>query len=475
MKGNRFTVILLSLFIPVLTYFSPSFANQQPTSQPLSEADALNLGTQAYIYGYPLITMDMTRRVMTNVAKLEGSKAPMGQFVNMQNYPNASFHDVTAPNADTLYSIAWLDLAKEPYILHIPNTDGRYYLMPMLSAWTDVFAVPGKRTAGSDAQDFAIVGPNWHQKLPVKFPIFKSPTNLVWIIGRTYCTGTPEDYQKAHNIQDKYTLTPFSYFNKSYTPPTGSISAAIDMKTPVRDQVNTMNAATYFKNLAILMKDNPPSKADAPMVATLAKLGIVPGQEFDINKLDPAVAKGLNEAVAAGQKAIMMQGKNAAIMKNGWEINTKTGLYGTDYLQRAFVAAIGLGANRPQDAIYPLTVVDATNKKLNGANKYIIHFNKDQTPPVNGFWSLTMYNDQYFFIDNEINKYTVSPRDTLVKNQDGSIDIYIQHNSPGDNYASNWLPAPTGNFILLFRFYWPKDAIINGAWVPPAVEINKHA
>ena len=204
----------------------------------------------------------------------------MGQFINAREYPSAAFKDVTAPNADTLYSVAWLDLAKEPYILSLPDEDDRYYLMPMLSGWTDVFEVPGKRTTGTKAQKYAITGPGWKGKLPEGITEYKSPTSMVWIIGRTYCTGTPEDYKAVHAIQDQYSVVPLSAYGKPYTPPKGKVDPKIDMKTPVREQVDRMDAATYFKMLAMLMKDNPPAKADAPMVEKMAKIGIVPGQGF---------------------------------------------------------------------------------------------------------------------------------------------------------------------------------------------------
>src|SRR5262245_23812630 len=169
----------------------------QPAAK-LSEEQALALGTEAYVYGYPLITMEMTRRVVTNVAAPQGAHAPMGQFANLREYPNASFRDVTAPNADTLYSSAFLDLTAEPYVLSLPDEGKRYYLMPMLSGWTDVFQVPGKRTSGDKAQTYAITGPNWKGTLPAGVKQLKSPTALVWILGRTYCPGTPEDHMAVH-------------------------------------------------------------------------------------------------------------------------------------------------------------------------------------------------------------------------------------------------------------------------------------
>ncbi len=434
--------------------------------------EAARIGVEAYIYGYPLVTVDTTRKVMTNVAKPEALRGPMGAFLNARAYPSAAFRDVTAPNADTLYSSAWLDLTKEPYILSLPDENGRYFLMPMLSGWTDVFEVPGKRTTGTKAQKFALTAPGWKGVLPEGVKEMKSPTSLVWIIGRTYCTGTPQDYKAVHAIQDQYSLVPLSSYGKPYTPPLGKVDPSVDMKTPVRDQVDRMDAATYFNTLAVLMKDNPPAPADTPMVEMMTKIGIVPGKVFEIGKLDPAVARSLETVPKAAQEKIMDHFTHGGADVNGWRVMTKTGLYGADYLQRAFIAAIGLGANRPQDAVYPTSMVDVDGEPYDGANKYVMHFDKGQTPPAKGFWSLTMYDSAYFFVANPLDRYTVSSRYDFKFGEDGSLDLYIQKDSPGKEKESNWLPAPSGKFILMLRLYWPQEtapSIIDGTWKPPGV------
>jgi hypothetical protein len=294
---------------------------------------------------------------MTNVATPLATKAPMGQFANVREYPDASFKDVTAPNADTLYSVAWLDLSKEAYVLHVPNESGRYYLMPMLDGWTNVFASPGKRTTGTKAGDYAITGPHWKGALPRGVAQYKSPTDMVWIIGRTYSTGSPEDFKEVHAIQDYYSLNPLSAFGKPYSPPMGNVDPSIDMKMAPRDQVNHMTAATYFKLLAMLMKKNPPSAADAPIIAKMAKVGIVPGREFEMGKIDPVVAKALEQATTTGLEQIVAKTQHMGKKVNGWQM-TFTGKYGTDYLFRAATGFVGLGANLPQDAVYPMSTVD---------------------------------------------------------------------------------------------------------------------
>jgi hypothetical protein len=449
---------------------------QTASAQALSDDEAFQIGTEAYIYGYPLVTMELTRRVSTNVPAPEGTRAPMGQFVRMREYPTAAFRDVTAPNADTLYTVVWVDVAKEPWVVSIPDMKGRYFLFPMLSGWTDVFQVPGKRTTGTKAQTYAILGPTWNGTLPKGMTGLRSPTSLVWLLGRIYCTGTPADYKAMHALQDQFKIVPLSAYGKSYTPPQGKLDPSIDMKTAVREQVNRLDAGAYFKLLAALMKDNPPAAADAPMVAKLARLGIVPGQDFDPGKLDPAVAKGLERVPKAAQEKIMAWFKGAiaagdATDVNGWFFSTKVGTYGTNYTQRALITAVGLGANRPQDAVYPTSEVGADGKPYEGANRYVVHFDKGQMPPVNGFWSLTMYDAAFFFVPNTLNRYTLSQRNKLKVNSDGSVDLYLQKDSPGQDKESNWLPAPAGRFIPMFRLYWPKEkdpSILTGTWkIPP--------
>ena len=441
-----------------------------PLARGIEGGEEFWLATDAYIYGYPLVTMEMTRRVITNVASVAGTRGPMGQFIKLRQYPDASFRDVTAPNADTLYTTAFIDVGKEPWVLSIPDMKDRYFLMPMLDGWTNVFQVPGKRTTGTGAQTYAITGPGWKGTLPPGVKEYKSPTSIVWILGRIYCTGTPEDYAAVHALQDQFALVPLSSYGKPYTPPAGTVDPSIDMKTAVREQVNRMDAVSYFNLLAQLMKANPPAAADAPELTKFAKIGLVPGKDFDASKLDADFVKRIPQVAF---DRIMLQFKVGKSIRNinGWMYDSETGVYGTDYLNRAFVAAIGLGANRIQDAVYPTSLKDAEGKAYDGANKYVIHIPKGQLPPVRGFWSVTMYDANYFFVANPINRYSISARQSLKANPDGSIDLYVQNQSPGADKESNWLPAPKDKFILMLRMYWPNEkppSIINGTWKPPA-------
>lgn len=436
----------------------------------INPEEAKALAEEVYLFGYPLITMEYTKRVMTNTETAGTKLAPVGQFGRMRSYPTPEDKEVTAPNADTYYTLAWLDLSKEPMVMVKPDFGDRYYLLPMLSGWTDVYSVPGSRTEGEAARTYLITGPGWKGQVPEGMEEVKSPTAITWILGRIYCNGTPEDAEKVHALQDKLSLVPLSAYGQTYSPPQGTVDPMVDMKTPVRDQVHALSTVDYFTLLAQLLKTNPPAADDSIIVSKMARLGIIPGQDFDASRLDTAVVAALNEAAKPTQEKILGSLPQFGKIENGWSFVPSTGNYGNNYLFRALVTAIGLGANLPKDAIYPVATKDITGEPLSGTNKYTIHFEKEQMPPVKGFWSLTMYDVNYFFVPNGLNRYTLSSRFDFKYNKDGSLDLYIQKDNPGKNHESNWLPAPEGGFILMFRFYWPEQAILDGTWKLPEVK-----
>jgi hypothetical protein len=425
---------------------------------------------EAYVYGYPLVTMDMTRRQQTNVRVPDDAHAPMGQLIKMRAYPAVDNRGAAAPNADTMYTMVWMDVSTEPWVFSIPDMGDRFYIMPMLSAFNEVFFVAGSRATGSKPQKYVITGPGWSDALPEGVTQVKSPTALVWILGRIYCTGTPEDYQAVHKVQDQFSSVPLSGYGKPYTPPPGAVDETFDMKTAVRKQVNDMPLEEYFTYLARLLKSNPPKPEDAPILARMERIGIVPGQELDRSRL-PVMGRKLDPKLALLEMVRVMKAKQTV---NGWLYwIDKAGHYGTDYEQRAMVTLIGPGLNFPQDAVYPFSEKDAGGKDLDGAaHNYVVRFAKGQLPPVKGFWSLTMYGPDFFFVPNRINRYNLSQRNTFMTNPDGSVDLYFQAESPGPDKEANWLPAPKGKFILMLRLYWPTDTpptILDGSWKPPAV------
>jgi hypothetical protein len=436
----------------------------------LSEEQAFQLGVEAYIYGYPLILMNVTKDISTAVPARQGMKAPINQFAHASAFPDASFTDVVSPNADTLYSVAWLDLLHEPIILSVPDTDGRYYLMPMLDAWTNVFAAPGKRTTGTGRADFAIVGPEWMGEIPAGVQTIQAPTCMVWLLGRTQTNGKA-DYDAVRAIQAQYRLTPLSHWGKPYTPPTDMpVNPMVNAQVSPVEQVKAMNAANFFGWMCHLMKTNPPAVADADTVKNFAPIGIVPGQEFEIRSLDDAVVRGLERSLTVGYDQVVAAGNSPnAQMKNNWLMMYDLGTYGTNYLSRAGVAWVGLGANLAQDAIYPMTRVDRDGNLLSGNHRYVIHFDSDQLPPIHAFWSITLYNSRQCFVDNPLNRYAIGDRDPLIVNSDGSLDLYIQTESPGAEKEPNWLPSPEDSFNLIMRLYWPKPAVLDGSWSPPPI------
>jgi hypothetical protein len=396
--------------------------------------------------------------------------APATQFVHVPAFPDDPFEAVVSPNAETLSSSTWLDLAREPVVLSLPDTQGRDSLMPMLDAWTNVFTSPGARTTGTGKRDFAVVGPFWQGTVPAGVQEIRSPTNMVWIIGRTQTNGASDD-DVVHSLQAQYRLTPLSAWGTAYTPPTDvPVDPNADVKTAPVDQVARMEPATFWTRRCELMKGNPPAAADAETVARFAAIGIVPGQALDLARLDAATVAALEAGARAGLARVEALGKTPPVeIKNTWAMADRFGSYGTDYRVRASVAWVGLSANLPDDAIYPLTRVDRTAQPLTGANRYVQHFAPDQILPVNAFWSLTMDNNRQFFVANPIGRYAIGDRDPLVFNADGSLDRYIQHDSPGIEKEVNWLPAPEDGFNLILRRYWPKPQVLDGSWVPPAV------
>ena len=453
-------------------FFPLSFmADGAVRAEPVGPAEAHAIAVDAYIYLYPIVMMDITRKQATNIeaGKVFG-RGPANQFTNVPEFPPADFRDVVRSNFDTLYSIAWLDLSKEPMIVSAPDTDGRYYLLPMLDMWTDVFASPGWRTTGTAKADFVIVPPGWQGKdLPDGTQRIDAPTPSVWVIGRTKTDGPP-DYDAVHKIQAGYTVTPLSQWGKTVAPVKAVIDPSVDMKTPPKRTVDGMEVGAFFAYAAELLNTNPPHATDQPILAQMKRIGIEPGKSFDIDKLDPVVAKAFKEAPAEAQKLIAWKTPTLARVANGWSMNTDTmGVYGNYYLKRAIVAQFGLGANLPEDAIYPLNLGDDKGNPLTGTNNYAIHFDRETLPPVNAFWSITLYDSEGFQVGNSLNRFAISSWMPFEYNPDGSLDLYFQNASPGKELEANWLPAPASAFNLTMRLYGPRMEVLTGKWNPPAV------
>jgi hypothetical protein len=423
----------------------------------MSEAGLDQLAAAAWIYGYPLVLMDVSRQVQAASGELPNT------FEHQRAFPDPTFTDVVSPNVDTLCSSAWLDLRSEPVILSLPAMPGRYHVMAMLSGWTDVFAAPGSRTTGEDGGDFAICPPGWDGELPTGVARIIAPTSMVWILGRTSAAGT-RDYLTVHMLQNNYLLTPLSeYLDQSSPPAPPPLFASSDGSAAV-DQVARMDGPAFFNRFASLLADNP--APDRSFVDRLAALGLRPGWPLDTN--DPQVAAAIATAPAVGQARLRRIGADLSEGRtNGWSIPRGMGAYGDDYGKRAYIAFLGLGADLDADVLYPRAMVDSQGRALDGGHQYVLRFGPDELPPVNGFWSLTMYDDKQFFVDNAIDRYVIGDRDEVRYGPDGSLELCIQAENPGPD--ANWLPAPTGSFNLVFRAYWPQPAAVDGTWAPPPV------
>ncbi|KLW85405.1 hypothetical protein SP99_04567 [Enterobacter sp. BIDMC92] len=439
----------------------------------LSAEDAYAIALDAYVYLYPIITMDVTRINQTSSESAGGAKGPANQFHHLRKYPDPSFNDVVRPNFDTLYSQAWLDLTHGPQVISAPNTHGRYYLLPMLDMWSNVFAVPGARTTGTESGKWLVVPPGWRGVLPSGIDVIQAPTPYVWVLGRTQVNG-PDDYAAVHKIQDGFSITPLSMDkvpdDKSIIT-TATQNLWVKNNVPPLLQVNQMNARDYFSYGSELLNAIPPQLTDWSILIRMKRLGIYPGVNFNFDSLSPEVQSALERAVHDGLSEIKKYGSSTVPKANGWFMSTNaTGTYGNNYLTRAFITMVGLGANLDTDAVYSILYQDANGQAMDGKKKYVLHFAKGQTPPTNAFWSVTMYNSDGFAVDNPLHRYAISSWMPLKQEIDGSTNIYIQSNSPGKEKESNWLPSPSsGKTGVTMRIYWPKSSVENGNWIPPVV------
>jgi hypothetical protein len=436
--------------------------------QKLTPDEARTLARDAWVFGMPLVYIEKQIDTLTYVTKPEGHFAPINQFAHYRELPDASNRTVVGLNVDTLYSFGQLDLSQGPIVLTIPDMGNRYWLMQFIDGWNNVPHAPGSRTVGGKGGNFAIVGPKWSGTLPAGLTELRVPTTLILIGGRTYTSGK-DDYAAVHALQDQYKLTPLSEWGKAYTPPDNvPLKPGVDAKTPVTTQVLGMSPETFFGRLNTLMVDNPPEPADPATMARLARLGIAPGATFSMAAFSPEVRKAIEEGVAQGQKLM----RETALGKevNGWQIALDMGRYGTNYPYRAAWTFFGVGGNLPEDAIYPTTVKDREGKPLDGANNYELRFAKNEIPPVDAFWSLTMYDADSYLVPNSINRYALGDRSGMKFGDDGSLKITIQAESPSADRQANWLPAPKqGGMRLALRLYAPRKEVADGTWSPPPV------
>jgi len=448
----------ISLFVMVTMAITLLTADVLKAQNP-SPAEVREIAERAYIYAYPLVVLQAT-----------GAAMPLNHLTHVSAFPDANFRLIVRPNADTLYSTVWLDVSKEPILLYVPDSGGRFYLLQFMDAWTETFADPGKRTTGTGEAWFAVVGPGWKGKLPEHVTRLDAPTNHVWLLGRTQTNGA-SDYDNVHAFQHGMRLLPLSEYPGTPQKPGGAPPVRRPTGATPPDRVKAMEPTAFFTVFAQAMKTDPPHAADTSMLQELARIGLVPGQDFDPSKLSPEQLQALNEGVRAAMEHIERYVASGAAIKPGWSSFQGTvGRYGTNYIARAVTARVAVGANPPEDAVYIGSSADSSGQPLNGSMHYRMHFEAANLPPVSAFWSITAYDKDGYFIANPINRYAIGDRDRLKFNADGSLDLYIQSQDPGPDHESNWLPSGDELFNLMLRLYWPKPAILNGSWHPPALE-----
>ncbi|MFF9630880.1 DUF1254 domain-containing protein [Streptomyces fradiae] len=427
-------------------------------------ADPRTLAREAYTYLYPLVMMDVTRRQATSpLAAGRPGYGPPNEFHHMREFPSADFRAVVRPNFDTLYSTAWLDLTGGPVELHVSDTADRYFMLPLMDMWTDVFATIGQRTTGTGDQDYLVVGPHYYGTPRDGVTVLRAPTPYVWVIGRTQTNG-PADYEAVWKVQDGYTLTA--------VPPRGyDLDGDIDVTADALALVNGLSTVDFFRWAADALAVNPPHAADFSTLARIAHLGIVPGRQFDPGRFTEADLAEIDAGAQEARAAILGSMATFGVGANGWRTSLDTmGVYGNSYFKRAGVAAGGLGANPPEDAVYPVLAADADGDPVNGDNDYLLRFDAAAMPPASAFWSVTMYDAEGFQVANEINRFALGDRDDLVYDEeDGSLTLYISRHNPGPEREPNWLPAPSGPLGITMRLYAPEPDVLDGTWNPPAV------
>jgi hypothetical protein len=435
----------------------------------VSAADErVNIAEEAYLFGFPIVLMEVTRRLTAKVpaGAGPGSGLPSG-FAHMRAFPPGDFKQVVRPNFDTLYSSLWFDLRDEPVVVSVSDTAERYYMLPFMDMWTDVFALVGSRTTGTGPGRYVLVGPGWSGELPEDVERIDAPTPFGWVIGRTRTDGV-QDYDAVHIVQDGFAATSLSGLPSASAASAPTDDIKIDTTVSPLDQVLALPGHELLRRTAELMTLHPPHAVDQPILARMRRLGIVAGELFDVTGLDPDLQSAIEAGADAARDRMVRVAPTMFPVIDGWSLPTSgMGVYGTDYLRRAVVAKIGLGANRVEDAVYPVLARDSEGAVPTGEVDYVLHFGADALPPADAFWSVTMYDGSGFPVPNALDRYALGDRDPLAFNTDGSLDLYLQHHDPGDDRRSNWLPSPLGKLGVTLRLYDPRPEALDRIWTPP--------
>ncbi len=464
--------ILSVCFVTVVLIFG---CKQQPESSQntgsgaLTAADARSIAKDAYIFGVPMLGEYKTMYAFSIDKNNSQYKGPFDSILNFARVFTPADTAFVTPNSDTPYSFAGLDLRAEPAVITIPKMEkNRYFVFQLMDLYTFNFAYIGSRTTGNDGGTYLIAGPGWSGDTPKGISkTFQAETQFVSVVGRTQLFN-PADLPNVKRIQAQYKVQPLHDFLHTAAP---AAPPAPDWPKPISPAEQTSLA--FFNQLAFLLQfAMPPHSSEVELRNQFAKIGIVPGKPYDASSFSPEVQAALKAGIDDGQKAI--DAKRASM---GGKTDT---LFGSreylknDYLARATGTEMGIGANSRDEALYPILDKDSDGQTLDGSkHNYTLHFAKGQTPPVNAFWSLTMYNlPGQLLVKNPMNRYLInSPMLPQLKTDaDGGLTIYIQADSPGKDKEANWLPAPKAPFMLTMRYYWPKPELLNDEWKSPPVQ-----
>lgn len=468
---RRFAPLALSL--AALAWTTAPAALAAPARPALSPAAAATEAAQqaameGYLYFYPLVTMDLTRRQFTHPS--QGAQgAPANTFLHGRTLPQPG---TAAPwtNPDMLRSTGWLDLTAGPVVLSAPDTQGRLYTLSLLDMWTDVFATLGKRTTGTAKGNTVIVPPGWTGTLPSGMARLDAPTAHVWAKILIQADG-PADLSAVNALQDGFTLTPLSQWNLPAQSQRVKSDPNLDLKIAVREQVESMPTDAFFTYAAELMRKHPPHATDQPVLAQLRRVGIIPGRTFDFDKLDHPAKQGMRRGLRAARERMDAAAGQSLRNLNGWQQETgSVGVYGNGYLRRALAAQAQPGAGLPEDLSVLLLAADSHGAPIDGAHRYTLHFESGQLPPAGALWSLAVYDGQGMPVANMLNRYALGDRAPLAYNADGSLDVHVSALPPAPEVQANWLPVPAvGPVTLLLRVYEPGPALLDGLWMPPGM------
>ncbi len=460
MKKHLKRILALSLSLVLIGSMSTACAKKE---------DPWPLLSEAYEYAFPLVLMHASKAKMTNTVEATNLQAPVNQFIHAASLATAESRDVVTPNVDTVYSQVWLDLKSDPVVLQKPATD-RYCSFAVLDAYTNCVAVLG--TGGDDqaARTYLLTGPNYQGTLPDGMTQVSLPTNMGWIIGRTLCSG-PEDLEQVHTIQRQMWVGTLTQYQTGAAPEQGNFDPELNA-IPL-ERVLAMSPIEFFTLANELMADNPPAKADSPLMAKLAKINIGPGLHFDPAILGQDAAEQWRTLLAS-LRIKLVESSAPYLVQNGiWSCyGAPIAEFGTAYAYRSLVALAGLGANPVSVAIYPKALTDSTGVRLNGEKSYVLRFESDMLPPVGslGFWSLTAYDSENdLLIENKIDRYCINDRSNVTYGKDGSLEIYLQTKPPREEYLNNWLPVCEGEFHLHLRLYLPEETALDGQWSAPSI------